>query len=122
MCGFYHKSEDVEYLQGDTKWLHAFMLRAAIRRMIVCWRFNGGNWYFQTPMPILKKTDNNLHCLHWAEIRPPEMVSFCKISLVFSFFLLANSYSARQEQTRASQQDGAEGGQQGEQPAETSKC
>ena len=36
VCGFYHKSEDVEYLQGDTKWLHAFMLRAAIRRMIVC--------------------------------------------------------------------------------------
>ena len=89
MCVFYHKSEDVEYLQGDTKRLHAFMLRAAIRRMIVCWRFNGGNWYFQTPMPILKKTDNNLHCLHWAEIRPPQMVSFCKISLVFSFFLLA---------------------------------
>ena len=72
-------------------------------------------------MPILKKTDNNLHCLHWAEIRPPQMVSFCKISLVFSFFHLANSYSARQEQTRASQQEGAEG-EQGEQPAETSKC
>ena len=61
-------------------------------------------------MPILKKTDNNLHCLHWAEIRPPQMVSFCKISLVFSFFHLANSYSARQEQTRASQQEEEKGG------------
>ena len=124
VCVFYHKSEDVEYLQGDTKRLHAFMLRAAIRRMIVCWRFNGGNWYFQTPMPILKKTDNNLHCLHWAEIRQPQMASFCKISFIFVFDFLSpcNSYFARLEQTRASQQEGAEGGQQGEQPAETSKC
>ena len=116
VCGFYHKSEDVEYLQGYTKRLHAFMLRAAIRRMIVCWRFNGGNWYFQTLMPILKKTDNNLHCLHRAEIRPPQMVSFCKVCFVFSFstfFLLEN---LRLEQTRASQQEGAEGGQQREQP------
>ena len=118
VCGFYHKSEDVEYLQGDTKRLHAFMLRAAIRRMIVCWRFNGGNWYFQTLMPILKKTDNNLLCLHWAEIRQPQMASCCKISFIFVFDFLSpcNSYFARLEQTRDSQQEGAEGGQQREQP------